>query len=218
MGIVIDCLVVLVMASCIFVGYKKGLMKVAINFIAIFLSIILALILYKPVANFIVNNTELDERINFGVYEKIKDEDFYNLSDEAKDKNCLLQISDKYINEAIQSSKDNVAQYVSDRITETIINGIAFVIIVIALRVVLILLYLLSDVIGSLPIIKQFNKSGGILYGIIEGLFFVNLVFAILYVLNPVCLNGKIDEVVQKSNLGKLAYNDNIIINMIGNN
>ena len=216
MGIVIDCLVVLVMASCIFVGYKKGLMKVAINFIAIFLSIILALILYKPVANFIVNNTELDEKINSGVYEKIKDEDFYNLSDEAKDKNGLLQISDKYINEAIQSSKDNVAQYVSDRITETIINGIAFVIVVIALRVVLILLYLLSDVIASLPIIKQFNKSGGILYGIIEGLFFVNLVFAILYVLNPVCLNGKIDETVQKSNLGKLAYNDNIIINMIG--
>lgn len=216
MGIVIDCLVVLVMASCIFVGYKKGLMKVAINFIAIFLSIILALILYKPVANFIVNNTELDEKINSGVYEKIKDEDFYNLSDEARDKNGLLQISDKYINEAIQSSKDNVAQYVSDRITETIINGIAFVIVVIALRVVLILLYLLSDVIGSLPIIKQFNKSGGILYGVIEGLFFVNLVFAILYVLNPVCLNGKIDEAVQKSNLGKLAYNDNIIINMIG--
>ncbi len=216
MGIVIDCLVVLVMASCIFVGYKKGLMKVAINFIAIFLSIILALILYKPVANFIVNNTELDEKINSGVYEKIKDEDFYNLSDEAKDKNGLLQISDKYINEAIQSSKDNVAQYVSDRITETIINGIAFVIVVIALRVVLILLYLLSDVIASLPIIKQFNKSGGILYGVIEGLFFVNLVFAILYVLNPVCLNGKIDETVQKSNLGKLAYNDNIIINMIG--
>ncbi len=216
MGIVIDCLVVLVMASCIFVGYKKGLMKVAINFIAIFLSIILALILYKPVANFIVNNTELDEKINSGVYEKIKDEDFYNLSDEAKDKNGLLQISDKYINEAIQSSKDNVAQYVSDRITETIINGIAFVIVVIALRVVLILLYLLSDVIGSLPIIKQFNKSGGILYGVIEGLFFINLVFAILYVLNPVCLNGKIDEAVQKSNLGKLAYNDNIIINMIG--
>lgn len=216
MGIVIDCLVVLVMVSCIFVGYKKGLMKVAINFIAIFLSIILALILYKPVANFIVNNTELDEKINSGVYEKIKDEDFYNLSDEAKDKNGLLQISDKYINEAIQSSKDNVAQYVSDRITETIINGIAFVIVVIALRVVLILLYLLSDVIGSLPIIKQFNKSGGILYGVIEGLFFVNLVFAILYVLNPVCLNGKIDEAVQKSNLGKLAYNDNIIINMIG--
>lgn len=216
MGIVIDCLVVLVMASCIFVGYKKGLMKVAINFIAIFLSIILALILYKPVANFIVNNTELDEKINSGVYEKIKDEDFYNLSDEAKDKNGLLQISDKYINEAIQSSKDNVAQYVSDRITETIINGIAFVIVVIALRVVLIFLYLLSDVIASLPIIKQFNKSGGILYGVIEGLFFVNLVFAILYVLNPVCLNGKIDETVQKSNLGKLAYNDNIIINMIG--
>lgn len=216
MGIVIDCLVVLVMASCIFVGYKKGLMKVAINFIAIFLSIILALILYKPVANFIVNNTELDEKINSGVYEKIKDEDFYNLSDEARDKNGLLQISDKYINEAIQSSKDNVAQYVSDRITETIINGIAFVIVVIALRVVLILLYLLSDVIGSLPIIKQFNKSGGILYGVIEGLFFINLVFAILYVLNPVCLNGKIDEAVQKSNLGKLAYNDNIIINMIG--
>lgn len=215
MGIFIDCLIILVIAGCIILGYKKGLMKVAISFIAIILSIVLALIFYKPLSSFIQNNTEIDNKINNGIYEKIKDVDFANLKDEEKENNELLKFSQKYIDEALQNAQDNTAQYVADSLTITVVDALAFIILLIISRIVLIALNLLADIIGNLPIIKQFNKSGGIIYGIIEGVFIVNLVFAILYVVNPICQNAKIEENIKKSNIGSIVYEENIFINTI---
>ena len=215
MGILIDCITILVMLLCIFIGYKKGLIKVAMKFVAIIVSIIIALIFYKAAANFIINNTQIDENISNKKKKKIDDVDFNNLTDEEKKQNQILKFSEKYINEALENSKENVARYVSDNLSKTIIEGMSFIGLLILTRLVLLLLNLLTNVIAKLPIISQFNKSGGIAYGIIEGLFIVNLVFAILYLLNPVVLNGKIENNIQKSNLGKLIYENNIIVNNV---
>ncbi len=215
MGILIDCLIILVIAFCIIIGYRKGLMKVAISFIAIILSIVLALIFYRPLSSFIQNHTEIDDKINNGIYEKIKDVDFANLKEDEKEKNEILKFSEKYIDEALKNAQDNTAQYVADSLTITIIDGIAFIILLIVSRIILIALNLLADIIGNFPIIKQFNKSGGIIYGIIEGIFIVNVVFAILYVANPICLDGKIEENINKSNIGSIVYEENIFINTI---
>ena len=46
MGILIDFLVIAVMLLCIFIGYKRGLIKVAVKIVAIVLSIVFALIFY----------------------------------------------------------------------------------------------------------------------------------------------------------------------------
>lgn len=215
MGILIDCLIILVIACCIILGYRKGLMKVAISFIAIILSIVLALIFYRPLSSFIQNHTEIDDKISNSIYEKIKDVDFANLKEDEKEKNEILKFSEKYIDEAIKNAQDNTAQYVADSLTITIIDGIAFIILLIVSRIILIALNLLADIIGNFPIIKQFNKSGGIIYGIIEGIFIVNIAFAILYVANPICFDGKIEENINKSNIGSIVYEENIFINTI---
>jgi len=215
MGILIDIITILVMSLFIFIGYKKGLIKVALSFVAVIASIIIALILYRPVANFIVKNTELDNRISNGIYNRIKDVDFANISKEDKEKNPILKLSQQYIDEALERSKDNTATYVADSLTQTIVEGIAFIGLVIALRIALIALNLLSGFVASLPIISQFNKSGGILYGIIEGLVIVNVAFAILFILNSTISNGKIEKIIDQSKLGKLIYNNNIIVNTI---
>ena len=127
MGILIDCITILVMLLCIFIGYKKGLIKVAMKFVAIIVSIIIALIFYKAAANFIINNTQIDENISNGIYEKIDDVDFNNLTDEEKKQNQILKFSEKYINEALENSKENVARYVSDNLSKTIIEGMSFI-------------------------------------------------------------------------------------------
>lgn len=215
MGIFIDIITILIMVLFIIIGYKKGLIKVAINFVAIIASLIIAILFYRPVANVIINNTQLDNKISDSIYEKIKDVDFNNITDDDKDKNQLLKLSERYINEAIEKSKENTARYVADSLTHTLIEAIAFIGLLIIIRIALIALNLLSDIIADLPIIKQFNKSGGIIYGIIEGLFIINLVFAILYVLNPMVSNGKIEQTIDESTLGKLIYENNIITNTI---
>ncbi len=215
MGILIDGILILIMVLSIFLGYKKGLIKVAINFIAIIVSIIIAIVLYRPVANIIISNTEADENISNGIYEKIKDVDFENLTDEEKEKNTILKFADSYIKKGLEKSKENVGRYIADSLAITIIEGISFIGLLIVLRIALIALKLVSSFIENIPIIKQFNKSGGIVYGIVEGFFIISLVLAIMYVLNPIVADGKIEENIKKSKITNLVYENNIIINTI---
>lgn len=215
MGILIDFLVIAIMLLCIFIGYKRGLIKVAVKIVAIVVSIIFALIFYRGIASLIINATTIDDRICDSIYEKIKDVDFTNVNDEEKENNAILKISGKYIDEAINNSKDDVARYVAQQLTLTIVQIISFIIFLIIVRLICLGLNVVADVIGNFPIIKQFNISGGIVYGIIEGFLIVNLVFAVLYILNPICLDGKIEESIEKSRLGNMVYENNVIVDII---
>ena len=47
----------MVIALITFIGYKRGLIKVAFKLISFLLAIVLAVVLYKPISNFIINNT-----------------------------------------------------------------------------------------------------------------------------------------------------------------
>lgn len=215
MGIAIDIGIILVMVLTIIMGYKKGLIKVAISFMAIIVSLIVAIIIYKPIAKQIANNTQIDEKIENIIYEKIKDVDFKNATEEEKKQNQIISFTEKYVDEAIKQSQDNIAKYVAESLAETVLEIATFVILLIILRIVLLILNVMASMIGELPIIKQFNKSGGVIYGIAEGFLIINVIFAICYIINPICLNGDIQKNIEKSQLGKAVYKNNLIINTI---
>lgn len=215
MGIFIDIIIIITMLLFIFIGYRKGLIKVAISFLAFIIAIIVALILYKPIAKQIMANTKIDEKINETIYSNIKDIDFQNISEDEKNNNEIIKIAENYITEGLEKSKENTAEFVADSLTTTLVEGITFICLIIALRIALIALNLLADIIGNLPIIKQFNKSGGILYGIVEGFLIINCILAVLYILNPICQNGEIQRNIEKSKIGKMIYENNFIINTV---
>ena len=215
MGIFIDIIIIITMLLFIFIGYRKGLIKVAISFLAFIIAIIVALILYRPIAKQIMANTEIDEKINETIYSNIKDIDFQNISEDEKNNNGIIKIAEHYITEGLEKSKENTAEFVADSLTTTLVEGITFICLIIALRIALIALNLLADIIGNLPIIKQFNKSGGILYGIVEGFLIINCILAVLYILNPICQNGEIQRNIEKSKIGKMIYENNFIINTV---
>ena len=75
MGIVIDIVVIAILVLNIIIGYKKGLINVVFNILAFFIAIIITFILYKPVSNFIINNTEIDDKIKQTIIENSKKED-----------------------------------------------------------------------------------------------------------------------------------------------
>lgn len=63
MGFIMDIIAVLIVALTIFFGYKKGLVGVAYKLLAFIVSIVLTFILYAPVSNFVIDNTQIDENI-----------------------------------------------------------------------------------------------------------------------------------------------------------
>ena len=63
MGILIDVILIAIVILNVAIGYKKGLINVIFNICAFLIAILVTLILYKPVSNLIINNTDIDDRI-----------------------------------------------------------------------------------------------------------------------------------------------------------
>lgn len=147
MGIVIDLIIIGVIALFTFLGYKQGLVKAAIKILSFFIAIIVALTLYKPISNLVINNTSIDNNIKNTIIQKIGIGEKEELKLEEND------FTSKMIGQA-NSTVEEVANSFSIKLIETGVLLILFIIVKIALKFI----SALTDLITKLPILKQINK------------------------------------------------------------
>ena len=204
MGIVIDIILVLIVALSAFLGYKKGLVELGAKLFAGIIAIVITLIIYKPVGNIIIKNTSIDEKIENTILEKTT-----NVIDENS------KISDnKYIQDAsdnaVSQVKEEVLPEQARNIAVNVVYGATALILFIVSKIVLSIVISLANAVASLPILKQFNEVGGLLYGLVRGAiisFVLILVIGTVAKLNP---NGSLSKNVESTYLLKEVY-DNVV-------
>ena len=214
MGIVLDLILLVCLALSIFLGYKKGLIGVAFNLCAFLVALIVTLILYNPVTNVIINNTEIDDGIKNAIIEKgvIKQEE----KDEKKqEENKVNEYIEQYITSPVTNTTNSVVEETAKIISEKLVAiGVAIVLFIIV-RIALILLKFVAEAIAKLPIIKQCNKAGGLVYGVIRGMFMIYIFLAILFLVMSVNNSGTIANMINSSIISKVLYENNLLLNII---
>lgn len=203
MSFLIDILVCLFIFITIYINSKKGLIEVAYKIVAFFIAIIISLILFKPISALLINNTNIDEYINNYVVSTI-DKDSNEEKTENKENNSIPKIFDN----AINSAKQETTQAVSSSITNIVINIISFIAVFIITRIILIFLHIFSEAIGNLPLIKQFNHIGGLLYGILKSFIIIFIILALVSVLPLTSLQETIGSTI----ITRTLYNINPIL------
>lgn len=220
MGIIFDIIIIAIMALSIYLGYRKGLVKIAVKLCAFLIAIIVSLLFYKPVSNIIIENTELDEKIENTIIEngtkelEEKDIEEQEQNNKENDEN-LLENMQGYVDETITETQNELVKKAAKEISGRLINIIVMVGLFIITRLILILLVLISDLITNLPIIKQFNKLGGVLYGIIRGLLLIYTTLAIIFLIVSISANNNILSTIDSSILTQFMYENNILLNII---
>ena len=63
-----------------------------------------------------------------------------------------------------------------------------------------------------MPILKQIDHLGGAIVGAVEGIIIVYFIFAIISTMSPIFKNTKVLEQIDDSYVGKMMYNNNIIM------
>ncbi len=212
MGIIIDIILIALMAISIFLGYKKGLVKVAVKLCAFIIAVIVTLIFYKPVSNLIINNTGIDEKIQSIIIENGTKE--LEEADEEEKKN-LLESMQSYVGNAIAETQNEIVESVAQELSVRLIDILSMVGLFIATRIVLILLVLVSDLITNIPIIKQFNELGGVIYGVIRGLAVIYVILAIVFLIVSMNANSGIVNIINSSIITKFMYQNNILLHII---
>ena len=212
MGIILDIILVAIIALNIFICYKKGLVKLAVGLIAFAAAIILALILYKPVSNLIIENTEIDENIEQAIINNFSGDTQEN--EEVKYVSVLDYLQ-KYVDDAVNKTQTEIVTQTAGMMAVKIINVVVLIGIFIIVRAVLVLLTFISDIITSLPILKQFNEVGGILYGAIKALLIIYVVLAIVFLIICYTNNSTISEAINSSYITRFFYDHNLLLNII---
>ena len=205
MAIAVDLIVLAIVLLFVFLGYKRGLVKVAFKLCTFFIAIILAFMLYKPVAKIVIENTNIDETIESKITDKILPE--------GKTETDEVDLSES-LPTIILKNSENTVQSIAKSCSNTLIETACLVLIFIITKIVLKFVTALADLIAKLPILKQFNKLGGTIYGIIEGLFIVFLGFAVISLIAPM-LDVSVLEAINSSTLGSICYNNNILLKII---
>jgi len=217
MSIIIDLIIVGILGISIFFGYQKGLTKCIIKILSFIIAVVVAAILFKPVSNFVIQNTQIDETIKEAVVNLVKDD--VEEGGKVKEDSNLPDAMVNYINEtvgsAVNEAKDNVVAVAADGIATITINVGVAIILFIIVRIALIFVSALSKIITDLPIIKQFDKTGGILYGAVKAFVIIFVVFALISLISPMIEQTGIIKAINQSFVGSILYNNNILLNIL---
>ena len=205
MAIAVDLMVLSIVLLFVFLGYKRGLVKVAFKLCTFFIAIILAFMLYKPVAKIVIENTNIDETIESKITDKILPE--------GKTETDEVDLSES-LPTIILKNSENTVQSIAKSCSNPLIETACLILIFIIAKIVLKFVTALADLIAKLPILKQFNKLGGTIYGIIEGLFIVFVGFAVISLIAPM-LDASVLDAINSSTLGSICYNNNILLKII---
>ena len=213
MTFIVDLVIVAVIALFVIIGYVKGLTGSLIKIVSFALSLVIAFMLFVPVSNFIIDNTQIDESIEKTIREVIiSDEEGTNKNEEMP--SAITDYINQKVEEAANSAKQEIVDSTAKDVTITIVKAGTWIALFLIARIALIFLKFITSLITKLPVIKQFDKIGGIIYGLIEGLIITYLALALISFITPMT-NGKLSESINKSYIGSQMYNNNILLNII---
>ncbi len=109
----VDLILIGIIALCIFLGYKRGLIGVAVRIIGFFAALIIALIFYTPVSNYIINNTDIVIKLEQTIEKKI-----YDKEEEKKEATSIMESIENYTN----GVKEEGAKYIAENVAISIVR------------------------------------------------------------------------------------------------
>ena len=218
MGIIIDIIVILIIALSVFLGYRKGLIALAVKLFAVIIALIATLILYKPISTLIINNTNLDENIQNVIMEKTNNQEETNDTSSNKEtantnsKNETTQATESQEGNIVEESlEEKILPEVARELSINIINIGVIIILYFVIKIALHFITAIANIVAKIPIIKQFNKIGGIIYGLLRGLLLIYVILLIISFAGEINPENKLHNQINQSLLTKEMYQNNIL-------
>lgn len=196
MGIVVDLIIIAVILLSVFLAYRKGLILLAVGLVSFLIAIVVTVVLYRPIANLVINVTGIDEAIENSIYEQAND---------------MLKQDNEQVGMIVDAAKNEMLPQTARTLAVNIVTGGVFLVLFVAVKVALIFVKALAKLVAKLPIIKQLDKTGGIIYGLLRGFLIVYVALFIISIAGNINPNNSVHKEVENSSLGKVMYENNIL-------
>ncbi len=188
---IIDIIFIAILATGAYLGAKKGLIKSVWSIGAWILTIILVKMMAEPVCE-IISNTSL--------YISMRDTIFDKISQKGTEGFAFIP----------QSIITDMAGDAVGALSDIIARALSYIILIIAIRLLLSVVFIVVDLISKLPVISGANKLTGAIIGVVNALIISVVILSLISVLGiDFAILG-----IQDSVIVKYLYNNNILLNL----
>lgn len=216
MTIIIDLIIIGIFLLSTYLGYRKGLIGVAFKIVSFLIAIAITFVLYKPVTNLIIDHTDWDENIETFIVEKFAGVKTTEKGEIQQETSNMPEVVVNYINsmvkDAVNQSKEAIVLSISHGLAINILQLIVILSLFALVNLLLLFAKAILELVSELPLIKQCNEVGGIVFGMLRGILLIYILLAILSFLTPFISNFPIIAMIKSSFIGGILYNNNLIL------
>ena len=219
----LDIAVIGIIALFMYLGYRRGLIRTVFSLISFALAIILASYLFPIVAEWLMD---------MPVYSALKDYIIRTMNFNgpapypSQEVIAGLPLPDLLRNLLYEHNTPNifarlnvstVEEYIAAYFARMAINIIAMIVVFIVVKFILGIISSILDLVGRLPVIRHFNRGGGLIIGFALGVIIVwiGLAAMILFFLDPT--NPELMNMLENSLIVGWIYEHNPIMIMLAN-
>lgn len=205
-GMILDILAVVILLFSIIGGGRKGFAKTCFSFMQWFICIIAGFFLCTPVKEYIVSHTTLDEAIHNYILDQIKT---------TIETSAPYQSVPDLFSSWLQTGGDDFVYGSSASLTNIILTVLAFLLIILAVKIAGGLLVLLFSKEYHDGAIGCLDGVLGFLFGAVRGVLLLLIFFALLVpvlTLLPETLSAAVKTAIDQSMIASMLYDDNLLL------
>lgn len=203
----IDILTAAVFIVFIIIGCKKGLLRSLYGIAALAASIIIAYLLY-PYIKSIISDGLFGDWIRSMVHTRYVEP---GLASDSLSSAALPE----YVRSMVATGRIELDSALTVFISDLVLNLFSFIAVFIVTRILISILGKVLHLISKLPVIRFFDKIGGAIFGLIESLLVLYLIFTIIYAVTPLRDNPVTKTYISDSTLTKTMYENNPLVELV---
>ena len=195
----LDIIVIAIIVLMAYLGLKTGFIRSLFNFAYFVVASLISAVVY-PFVSILLKDTALAGTIRDKVSEWLA----------SKGSGVAENLPD-FLTGGINKGVENATDLMATSITEILINMVSIIIVFIIVHIALKLIVRFLDIVKTVPVIRGFDKIGGILIGILNG-------FIVVYFLLGVAVlfaSSEIMDMIEASYITNYMYHNNLLLKLI---
>lgn len=224
--------VLVIIGGYAFLGWKKGLVSIALSMVAFIATVVLSWMLTAPISTFVKDNTDIYKNLSQKTIEQLEKNEAVKalglpiafVSENSED--IMGKIADavklpESLKTAIQNEGSeetegaNVMQYMGEHIALLIMNAVIFIILFIVLYIAARIIIKMAKIINKIPLVGGINKIGGLVAGCVQGFFIVWIACIVITMFSNTDWARYVFTSINESDVLSFIYNNNLIMKLV---
>ncbi len=212
------CVIIVIVVFGI-VGLKQGILKMLLPLVFALAAVIVMVFLTPEITRAVSAATDWDEQIHTATEEYFEEKGLLLDDESIGEAELIPEILRENIHETageyLQMGYNTYNDYIVAKVSDSIFSAAVMVGVFLAMVLVFLIIKLIVNAVGRMPVIRCVNRFAGMLAGVLLGFITIAFLFVVLMIFNNTPLAIAVNQDVSDSVFLTFIYKHNLLISTI---